>query len=396
MSRRIILKPHREIPIRRGHPWVFSGAIAREEGNSEADEADILTAQGEFLGRATFHPGSEIRARLYDNDPAARLDAEGLRTRLRAARDRRRAWLGTPEEPAGERLVFSESDGLPGLIVDRYGRALVVQILTAFMDRRREILFRILEEEWPSALLLERSEGDLLKYEGLQPRTVSWKGNAPDGLVFHENGLRFQADWQMGHKTGFYLDQRTARAAVARWIAACGAKRVLDVCAYTGAFSVYARKAGAEEIVAIDSSAHAREGALRHWHGNNLGEGLTFRVENAFETLRGLVRAGERFDAIVLDPPKLAPNRSALTRALRAYKDLNLHACRLLKPGGLLFSFSCSGLVGRDLFLKVIEGAARDAGRPVRLLEHLSQSPDHPVKPGFEESEYLKGFVLGA
>jgi len=396
VTRTFILKPHRDIPLRRGHPWVYSGAVAREEGDSRAEEANILSAEGEFLGRATCHPGSEICARIYDTDPSARLDEAGIRARLRAARERRRAWMGSPREPAGERLVFSESDGLPGLIVDRYGDALVLQILTAFMDRRRTVILRALEEEWPAAALLERSEGDTLRREGLEPRTVVWKGEAPEAIAFCENGHRFWADWRTGHKTGFYLDQRTAREAAGRWIAAAGAKRVLDVCAYTGAFSLYARRAGAESVVAIDASERAREGALRHWRENVGGEGLTVLVANAFDELRAQRRAGERYDAIILDPPKLAPTHASLPRALRAYKDLNLQAIGLLRPGGLLLTFCCSGLVDRALFLKVVEGAARDAARPIRLLEHLSQAPDHPVKPGFDESEYLKGFVFGA
>jgi len=399
MTRRLILKPGRDVPVRRGHPWVFSGAIARDEGAAEGDEADVVSAQGQFLGRATVQERSDIRGRLFDTQPGATLDAAGLRERIARARRRREAWLGADPEPAGLRLVFSESDGLPGLIADRYGATLVVQFLTASMARRREAVLAALAEVWQPAAVWERSDAEAVKLEGLEPRSGLVSGAAPAGPVeFMENGIRFLADLEHGHKTGFYLDQRAGRAAVAAWVARSGAKRVLDLFAYTGGFGIGARRAGAALVMAVDSSARAREMAMRHYALNGYadGAGFDYRVADAFETLRELKSAGETFDAIIVDPPRLTPSRAHLQRSLRAYKDANLQAIRLLKPGGLLATFCCSGLVDRTLFGKVIEGAARDAGRPMAILEHLFQSPDHPGKPGFGESEYLKGFVLGA
>jgi 23S rRNA (cytosine1962-C5)-methyltransferase len=398
MTRKLTLKPGRDVPVLRGHPWIFSGAIAREEGDLKADEADILSAKGAFLGRATVQERSDIRARIFDTHAGATLDAAGLLARLRTARERRERWLGVQEEPAGMRVVFSESDGLPGLIVDRYGSTLVVQFLTGPMTARRDAVLAALDAVWKPVTVWERSDADAIKLEGLETRTGLVSGAAPEGPVtFVENGIKFLADLENGHKTGFYLDQRAGRAALARWVKSSGAKRVLDVFAYTGGFGLAARKAGAEFVMSIDSSARAKLEArsliaLNHYSG----EGFDYRVADAFETLRGLKNAGEKFDIIIVDPPRLTPSRAHLQRSLRAYKDANLSAIRLLNPGGLLFTFCCSGLVDRDLYGKVVEGAARDADRPMAILEHLFQSPDHPGKPGFGESEYLKGFVLGA
>jgi 23S rRNA (cytosine1962-C5)-methyltransferase len=399
MSRQLILKHGRDVPVLRGHPWVFSGAIAREEGNPKADEADVLSNRGVYLGRATVQETSDIRARVFDTNPEARLDEAGLLARIRTARERREAWLGPQEEPAGMRVVFSESDSLPGLIVDRYGTTLVVQFLTKPMAKRRDAVLAALAAVWKPVTVWERSDADALKHEGLENKTGLVSGPAPEGPVeFRENGMRFLSDLEHGHKTGFYLDQRAGRASLAAWVKRSGAKSVLDVFAYTGGFGLSARMAGAERVVAVDSSARAREMALRHYELNGFakGDGFDYREADAFETLRALKQAGESFDVIVVDPPRLTPSRAHLQRSLRAYKDANLNAIKLLKPGGLLFTFCCSGLVDRDLYGKVLEGAARDAERPMAVLEHLFQSPDHPGKPGFAESEYLKGFVMGA
>lgn len=398
-NRTLTLKPGRDVPVQRGHPWIFSGAIAREEGDLKADEADVVSARGAFLGRATVQDASDIRARLFDTQPGAALDEAGLLARIRQARARRDGWLGRPEEPAGLRVVFSESDGLPGLIADRYGETLVVQFLTGPMTRRREAVLAAFAEVWHPATVWERSDADAVKLEGLEFRTGLISGPEPAGPVeFLENGIRHLADLEHGHKTGFYLDQRAARESVAAWVRRSGAKRVLDVFAYTGGFGLSARKAGAEFVMFIDSSARAKETAMRQiaLNGYPDGAGFDYRVADAFETLRGLKNANEKFDTIILDPPRLTPSRAHLQRSLRAYKDANMNAIRLLKPGGLLFTFCCSGLVDRVLYGKVVEGAARDAGRPMAILEHLFQSPDHPGKPGFAESEYLKGFVMGA
>ncbi|MFO7535220.1 MAG: class I SAM-dependent rRNA methyltransferase [Kiritimatiellia bacterium] len=398
MTRKLTLKPGRDVPVLRGHPWIFSGAIARDEGD-HLDEADLFSSKGTFLGRVTVQDPSDIRARVFDTHPNVTLDAAGLLARVKTARQRREAWLGAQEEPSGMRVVFSESDGLPGLIVDRYADTLVVQFLTGPMTRRRAEVLAALEAVWKPATIWERSDAEAVKLEGMEPRTGLISGAAPAGPIeFKENGITFLADLEHGHKTGFYLDQRAGRAAVARWVKCSGAKRVLDVFAYTGGFGLSARKAGAEFVMSIDSSARAKQEAMKLYelNGYRKGEGFDYRVADAFETLRGLKNANEKFDVIIVDPPRLTPSRAHLQRSLRAYKDANLCAIRLLNPGGLLFTFCCSGLVDRDLYGKVVEGAARDTDRPMAVLEHLFQSPDHPGKPGFSESEYLKGFVLGA
>ncbi len=395
MTCRIKLRKGREIPILRGHPWIMSGAIADLGGDADADEADVLAADGAFLGRATVHPSSEIRARLFGTGGGERLDETGLRARLTLARDRRQRWM-----PGAEtlRLVFSESDGLPGLIVDRYGAVLVTQVLTAPMERRRDVIVRLLQELYSPQAIWDRSDVDARRHEGLDPHKGLLVGTPPAFPVpFRDAGLTFLADIENGHKTGFYLDQRENRRRLTSWVTRLGAPRVLNAFAYTDSFGIVALKAGAASVLALDSSSAARELALQQHALNGLADPAKhdYRLGDAFEVLRDLRARGETFDLIVLDPPRLVNGRQRLHSGLRAYKDINLLALQLLVPGGVLVTFSCSGLVDRELFAKVIEGAARDARRPACILESLGQPPDHPRKPGFAESEYLKGFVVG-
>ena len=397
MSLRIHLKPGREIPIIRGHPWVMSGAVSRLEGDKALDEADVVGADGSFLARATVHPSSEIRARVFSTTPEARLDADGIRDRLATAIRLRQRWQPWGPDTAA-RLVFSESDGLPGLVVDRYADVLVVQMLTAPWETRREALLAALQDLLSPVTIWERSDVEARRREGLPPRKGLLAGPPPAGPVpFSESGYRFLADVAEGHKTGFYLDQRTNRQTLVRWVRQLGAPRVLNVFAYTDTFGVCSLASGASSVLALDSSTGARDLADRQMALNPECDPARrdYRLGDAFEALRELRAAGEQFDLIILDPPKLVSRKAKMQQGLRAYKDINLLAFQLVKPGGVVFSFSCSGLVDRELFGKVIEGAARDARRPARFLDDLGQPPDHPRKPGFPESEYLKGFVVG-
>lgn len=397
MTLKLHLKPGREIPIIRGHPWIMSGAIARLEGDRSLDEADILSASGTFIARATVHPPSEIRGRVFSTNPGDTLDAVSIRQRLEVALERRQRWLPWGLDTAA-RLVFSESDGLPGLIVDRYAEVLVVQLLTAPWEERRELLVETLKKMLRPRTIWERSDVDSRRHEGLEPRKGLLYGAPLSGAVpFKEDDMCFLADVENGHKTGFYLDQRNSRQALKNWVAQLGAPKVLNVFAYTDSFGACALKAGAASVLSVDSSTSAQclsDQQLTLNPGCN-PDWRTYRIGDAFEALRGLKEEKARFDLIILDPPKLVNRKAKMPQGLRAYKDINLLACQLLNPGGILFSFSCSGLVDRDLFGKVIEGAARDAKRPVQFLEDLSQPADHPRKPGFPEAGYLKGFVVG-
>ncbi len=396
MALHIHLKTGREIPLLRGHPWVMSGAISRLEGDPTRDEAAVLAADGRFIGMATVHPTSEIRARIFSTASGDALDAQGILTRIAAARDRRLRWM--PRGSEAMRVVFSESDNLPGLIVDRFSDTLVVQFLTAPMDKRRDGIVRALTEAWNPRTIWERSDVDARRHEGLEPRKGLLSGQPLNGPVsFTEGGLRFLADIESGHKTGFYLDQQSNRARIAAWVRQLGNPRVLNVFAYTDSFGIVALAAGAGHVVSVDSSAAAGELAERQHALNplSLPERREYRIGKAFETLRAIREAGEQFDLVILDPPRLVNRKDRMHQGLRAYKDINLQACQLVAPGGLLATFSCSGLLDRELFGKVIEGAARDARRPAQFIEELGLPPDHPHKPGFPESAYLKGFVVG-
>ena len=389
---RVVLRPGREKPVRQHHPWVFSGAIQRIDGGVEdGGIADVVSARGEFLARGYVNRRSQIVARLLTWNEAEPIDAAFWRARLeRALRSR------SGDDSAG-RLVNAESDGLPGLVVDRYGKWLVVQALTLGIDRLKRELVGLLAGLLDVRGVYERSDVDVREKEGLAQATgVLFGEEPPDEIEIAEIGhaerlVRFLVDVRRGHKTGFYLDQRDNRRKVA---AHCRDADVLNLFAYTGGFACRALLAGARRVVNVDSSAEALALARRNLALNGFAASDEDFVEaDAFEALRRYRAEGRAFDAIIIDPPKFAHSAGQVQRAARAYKDLNLVAMQILRPGGILATFSCSGLVSPDLFQKIVFGASIDAGRDAQIVERLSQASDHPVLLAFPEAEYLKGLV---
>jgi 23S rRNA (cytosine1962-C5)-methyltransferase len=388
------LREGRERTVERRHPWIFSGGIDTVHGSPQpGDTVVVESADGTALGVGAYSPASQIRVRMWSSDPSTVVDEAFIAERVTAAAQRR-AHLLDPASPVptdGARLVFSEADGLPGLVADRYGDTVVVQCTSVGADRWRDTIADALAALPGVTSVYERSDAEVRDREELPPRIGVLRGPAPSpDLVVHEGHWRFAVDAAGGHKTGFYLDQRNARAAITRW--ADGA-RVLNVFSYTGAFSVVAAGSGAASVLSIDSSGPALEVARRNGDLNGLDVGEVMEAD-AFTALRGLRDRARQYDLIALDPPKLAANERQLDRATRAYKDLNLLAIKLLAPGGVLLTFSCSGAMSAELFQKVVAGAAHDAKRTVRIIDRLAQPEDHPVPLAFPEAEYLKGLVL--
>ena len=356
----------------------------------------VCTAQGTALGLAAYSPASQIRARMWTFDSEQQITKELVASRVAAAAKRREHLFASGTDSA--RLVFSEADGIPGLIADRYGDTVVCQFTTASADAWRDVIADALAELPGVATVYERSDADVREREALEVRVGVLRGKSPSpDLLTHESGLRFAVDVATGHKTGFYLDQRDGRAAVAQW---ANGRNVLNVFSYTGAFSVIAAKAGASNIMSIDSSGPALAIAERNARLNSVDIGEALEAD-AFTALRGLRDRARQFDLILLDPPKLANNAKQVEKATRAYKDLNLLAIKLLSPGGVLMTWSCSGAVTPDLFQKVVAGAALDAGRgstkaeiTTRIIGRLSQPSDHPIPLAFPEAEYLKGLIV--
>jgi 23S rRNA (cytosine1962-C5)-methyltransferase len=397
----VTLRPGRERSVRRRHPWIFSGAVAHVDGRpAPGDSVQVMTADGEVLGIGAYSPVSQIRVRMWTfvddrHHPSHRpevVDAEFVTRRVVAAAERRRRVFVDADTDAA-RLVFSEADGVPGLVADRYGDTVVMQLTTAGAERWRDTIADALFGVDGVTSVYERSDADTREREGLDARVGVVRGEAPSAdLVVRERGVRYHVDVAAGHKTGFYLDQRDARAAVAG--IAAGA-RVLNAFSYTGAFGVVATLHGATEVTSIDSSGPALDVARRNAATNGVEPGELIEAD-AFTALRGLRDRARSYDLILLDPPKLALSDQHLDRASRAYKDLNLLAVKLLAPGGTLLTFSCSGAMTAELFQKVVAGAALDARRSVRIVGRLHQPDDHPVPLTFPEADYLKGLVLRA
>ena len=387
----IRLREGKERSLLRHHPWVFQGSV--ERGKADPGETvRVESSEGQFLCWGAFSPSSMIRVRAWTFDEAERVDHAFFKRRIARALALR---ARLPIESDGVRLVHGEADGLPGLIVDRYGEVLSAQFLSAGMERWRDALADILLAATGCTRLYERSDSGVRALEGLEPRAGWLRGDGPTDLVIREHGWRLHLDVAQGHKTGFYLDQRDNRALFARWVRHFGLQRVLNCYCYTGGFSVAALAGGAQQVVSVDSSAPALDKARANVALNGFDaarhEALDADV-NAF--LRQQLQAGASFDAIVLDPPKFAPTASHAERAARAYKDINRLALKLLAPGGLLLTFSCSGGVGAELFHKIVAGAAADAGVDGALLQRLEGAPDHPTTLVFPEGEYLKGLAV--
>ena len=389
----IRLKPGREKSILRHHPWIFSGAIERVTGNPAAGETvDVVDAIDNHIAKAAFSPASSIRARVWTFDPAEEIDASFFSKRIDTAISlRNNLHIFNSKNNIG-RLIHAESDGIPGLIVDRYDDQLIVQILSAGVEIWRSVIFDALIQQTGIKNIFERSDVEVRKLEGLEERVGVISGLMPrPEIAVTENAIKFLVDGVHGQKTGFYIDQRENRKAMQAFAAG---KDILNCFSYTGAFSVYALAAGAVHVTSIDSSEEANQLALKNLALNNIPiEGATQITADVFHELRTMRDKAQSFDMIILDPPKFAPTAAQVRSAARGYKDINLLAFKLLRPGGTLITFSCSGGVSQDLFQKIVADAALDAGVEAKIIQYLTQGPDHPIGLNFPEGSYLKGLV---
>jgi len=393
---RVILAPQRDVSVRRRHPWLFSGAIKRVEGAPKPGAlVGVHSFEGTFLAWGHYSAASQIRARLFAWDERdAPETATFWRGRLERTIAARQPLLADRTTTAC-RLVNAESDGIPGLVVDRYGDVVVVQYLSVGADARRELFNELLAELLRPTTLYERSDVDVREKERLEPRDgLLYGAEPPDVVEIAENGLRFGVDVRHGHKTGFYLDQRDNRALLRTAVGQRDASSVLNVFAYTGGFAIYALAGGAAAVTNVDTSAEALRVGRENLVRNGFAEANVDDIEgDAFTVLRELHSQKCSFDVVILDPPKFAFTQGDVKRAARGYKDINMQALRLLNPGGLLFTFSCSGAISADLFQKIVFGAALDVKRDVQIVGRMTQSSDHPVALTFPEGEYLKGLV---
>ena len=385
------LRDGRERSLLRRHPWIFDSAVAR--GSADAGETvRVESHDGRFLAWAAFSPSSKIRARAWSFDEAERIEPAFFQRKVLAACSLRQR-LKVPSD--GTRLVHGESDGLPGFVVDCYGNTLVAQFLSAGAERWKKVLADALLEATGLERLYERSDANARGLEGL-PEVTGWlRGDGPTELTITEHGWKFGLDIAGGHKTGFYLDQRESRLRFADWVRRLGAQRVLNCYCYTGGFTVAAMAGGATEVTSIDSSGPALERARANVALNGFDASRAeFLDADVNASLRRFGEAGRTFDAIVLDPPKLAPTVAHAERAARAYKDINRLALKLLAPGGALFTYSCSGGISADLFHKIVASAGTDANVDGYIADRLGAAPDHPMTLAFPEGEYLKGLVV--
>lgn len=387
----IRLREGRERSVLRRHPWIFDSAVAKG-GADPGETVRVEDHDGRFLAWAAFSPASRIRARAWSFEETDRIDAAFFRRRLGEAVAMRQR-LQVPSD--GVRLVHGESDGLPGFVVDRYGDTLVAQFLSAGAERWKKVLADALLEATGLSRLYERSDANARGLEGMNEAAGWLRGEGATEIVIREHAWRFGLDIATGHKTGFYLDQRESRARFADWVRRLGCRRVLNCYCYTGGFTVAALAGGAGEVASIDSSGPALERARANVVLNGFDAGRAeFLDADVNASLRRFGEAGRSFDAIVLDPPKLAPTAAHAERAARAYKDINRLALKLLAPGGVLFTYSCSGGISADLFHKIVASAGADAGVDGYIADRLGAAPDHPMTLAFPEGEYLKGLLV--
>ncbi|MCC7006442.1 MAG: class I SAM-dependent rRNA methyltransferase [Ottowia sp.] len=387
----LILKPGKEHALLHRHPWVFANAISRIEGPcAPGATIQILSYNRRFLARAAFSPTSQIRARVWSFDETEPIDHALFKRRIARAIAHRRQWI---KQTDASRLIFGEADGLPGLVVDQYAQQLVCQFTAVGVEHWKEAIVAALQKETGCTDIYERSDAAIRTREGLPLRTGVLSGAEPNApIAILENGVRYHVDIQSGHKTGFYLDQRDNRLLVQQL---AHQREVLNCFCYTGGFSLAALKGGATHVLSVDSSAQALSMAQQHVTLNGFEPTRAeWRDADAFKTLRDLQSEGRQFDLIVLDPPKFAPSTQHLASAARAYKEINRVGLQLLRPNGLLFSYSCSGAVSAACFQDIVSDAALDANADIRILKRLSAGADHPQLARFPEGEYLKGLLV--
>ncbi len=387
------LKPGRERSLLRRHPWVYSGAIAKVLGEPvQGETVSVKASTGEFIAWGAYSPNSQIRVRIWSWNPEEVVSRGFFENKLRKAIERRRFWIN-PAETNALRLVHAESDSLPGLIVDRYADTLVVQYLSSGAEFWRETIADLLLKITAAEGIYERSDVTVRELEGLTPRKGILRGSDPPDLIqVFEHGLKYWVDVRKGFKTGFYIDQRENRLLIK---GLTQNKDVLDCFSYTGGFTVAAMAGRARSVLAIDRSSEALSLLEKNLKLNELSRGnVTLREGDVFQVLRNLRDRAKSFDLIVLDPPKFAATSAQANKAARGYKDINLLALKLLRPGGVLVTFSCSGGISAEFFRKIITGAVLDAGVIAQVIKNIWQGPDHPVALNFPEGAYLKGLVI--
>ncbi|TPG65062.1 23S rRNA (cytosine(1962)-C(5))-methyltransferase RlmI [Ewingella americana] len=392
MTARLFLAKGREKSLLRRHPWVFSGAVTRVEGKANSgDTIDIVDNQGKWLARGAYSPSSQIRARIWTFRQDEDIDIEFFVRRLQQAQSWR-DWIARRDSLDSYRLIAGESDGLPGITIDRFQNFLVLQLLSAGAEYQRAPLLAALQKCYPECAIWDRSDVAVRKKEGLELTQGHIFGEEPPALLpIQEHGMSLLVDIKEGHKTGFYLDQRDSRLAARKY---AEGRKVLNCFSYTGAFAVSALMGGCEKVINVDTSQSALDIARQNVELNNLDlSKVEFVREDVFQLLRKYRAEGEQFDMIVMDPPKFVENKNQLASACRGYKDINMLALQLLRPGGILLSFSCSGLLPTDLFQKILADAALDAHREIQFVEQFRQAADHPVIGSYPEGLYLKGFA---
>ena len=392
MSARIYLNVGREKSLLRKHPWIFSKAINKIKGNPMlGDTVDVYDSKDNWLARGAYSPESQIRIRVWSFDENQEIDKTFFSEKLKNAQ-LRRDWYIKEGNLTGYRLIAGESDGLPGITIDKYDKFIVCQLLSAGADFQRYTLVESLKELYPDCHIYERSDVDVRKKEGLEP-TTGWLTEPQESTecIIEEHGIKIHVDIATGHKTGFYLDQRDSRLAAGRF---AKDKTILNCFSYTSTFALHCAANGASEVTNVDLSQAALDLGKRNLALNNLDDSnVSFIKEDVFKLLRRYREEKRQFDMIILDPPKFVESKAQLTGACRGYKDINMIAMQLLKPNGLLMTFSCSGLMESSLFQKVVADAALDAKRNVYFVERLQQAADHPISSNYPEGYYLKGLV---
>ena len=390
---RMILSKGRERSLLRRHPWIFSGAVKNVTGSPAAGETvEVVDSQGNFLAFAAFSPSSQLTGRVWSFNPSEKIDRAFFARKIRNAAALREQ-LGYLTPGSGCRLLFSESDGLPGIIADWYDGFIVLQLVSAGAEFHRQEIISALSELPGTKGIFERSDASVRRREGLEPASGHLAGESVDKIIISENKLKFEVDPLHGQKTGFYFDLRDARTALRRFVRG---KRVLNMFSYTGAFAVNALDAGAEYVINCDSSRPALEQAGRNLALNGFDSSKYENIcGDCFEILKDMRGSGEKFDVVILDPPKLIDSRNALDRGCRAYQFLARNGFELLPYGGIMFNFSCSGLMVPELFQKITASAAAEVGCDIRILGFLQQSADHPVDIATPETLYLKGIISG-